>query len=308
MKLFIETPVWLGDAIMASVAIKNIIEHFKGAQIILFGSFAAMEVYKEYEGVSRVIVDESKKSSNRWAWLYTMSKEVGKCDIALSFRRQWSTKFLLLCLSATQKMHYKRLSKESIHQVKRYNDFASHALHVNFPLGDLYLPFKAHSYERPTLGLNPGATYGSAKRWYPEEFAKVAIALHERYNIVIFGGPSEVDIAREIEELIRAQGIENVENIAGKTSIQSLCEHIGGLELFITNDSGPLHIAAAYKVKTIAIFGPTISTETHGWNNPYEKIIKLNLPCQPCMKRTCPLGHHACMKGIDATMILKEIQ
>ncbi|NCB50214.1 MAG: glycosyltransferase family 9 protein, partial [Alphaproteobacteria bacterium] len=175
-------------------------------------------------------------------------------------------------------------------------------------LGDLYLPFKAHRYEKQTLGLNPGATYGSAKRWYPEEFAKVAIALHERYNIVIFGGPSEVEIAHEIENLIRAQGIENIENLAGKTSIKSLCEHIGGVDLFITNDSGPLHIAAAYKVKTIAIFGPTICTETHGWNNPYETIIKQNLSCQPCMKRTCPLGHHACMKGIDAGMILKELQ
>ncbi len=308
MKIFIETPVWLGDAIMASVAIKNVIEHFKDAQVVIFGSFAATEIYKAYEGVERVVVDESKKSKNRWLWLYNMAKEQGKFDLAISFRRQWSTKFLLHFINASQKIHYKRLSNVSMHQVKRYNDFASFALKTELPLTDLYIPFPAHTYPKPTLGLNPGATYGSAKRWYPQEFANVAIALHTHYDIVIFGGAGEVDIANEIETIIKHHGIKNVDNKAGKTSIRSLCELIGGLNLFITNDSGPLHISAAYKIPTVAIFGPTISTETHGWNNPHETIVKLHLSCQPCMKRTCPLGHHRCMKDIHATDVLEAIK
>ncbi len=308
MKIFIETPVWLGDAIMASVAIRNIIHHFKDAKITVFGSFAAMEIYKAYEGVEHVVVDHSKQSKNRWLWLYQTAKALGSFDLALSFRRQWSTKFLLSFINAPQKSHYKRLSNDSIHQVKRYNDFASFALGIELPLGDLYIPFTPYTYAKPTLGINPGATYGSAKRWYPEEFAKVAIALHKEYDIVIFGGAGESDIAYEIETAIRHHGIENIDNKAGKTSIQSLCEYIGGLSLFLTNDSGPLHIAAAYKIPTIAIFGPTISTETHGWHNPFEKIIKHHLPCQPCMKRVCPLGHHRCMKDIHANEVLLAIR
>lgn len=307
MRLFIEVPVWLGDTIMASVAVENVMTHFKGAEVVVFGSKVATEVYKAHPSVSSVVVDESKQSKNRWQWLYQKTKTLGKFDLAISFRRQWSTRFLLWCVNARQKARYRRLDKASIHQVKRYNDFAAHVLGVALPLGDLVLPFAPHSFARPTLGLNPGATYGSAKRWYPEEFAKVAIALSSTHDIVIFGGPSEQDIALEIETLLHEAHVTNVQNLAGKTTIAQLCAYIGGLAWFITNDSGPLHVSAAYKVNTVAIFGPTMNTETHGWHNPNENIIKLNLPCQPCMKRVCPLGHHACMREVKAKDVLDKI-
>ncbi len=66
-----------------------------------------------------------------------------------------------------------------------------------------------------------------------------------------------------------------------------------------------MHIAAAYKVKTIAIFGPTRFKETNQWNNPNENIISKNLDCAPCMKRVCPLKHHDCMKKITAERCIK---
>lgn len=307
MRLFIEVPVWLGDTIMASVAVENLIKHFADAEVVIFGSKVATEVYKAHPNVSAVVVDASKKSANRWKWLYQTAKSLGTFDLAISFRRQWSTRFLLWCITAKHKARYRRLSKESIHQVKRYNDFAAHVLGVELPLGDLVLPFAPHAFARPTLGLNPGATYGSAKRWYPEEFAKVAIALSSTHDIVIFGGPNEEDIAGEIEVLLHEAQVTNVQNLAGKTSIAQLCAYIGGLEWFITNDSGPLHVSAAYKINTVAIFGPTINTETHGWHNPNERIVKLHLPCQPCMKRACPLGHHECMKGVKAKDVLDKM-
>jgi heptosyltransferase-2 len=166
------------------------------------------------------------------------------------------------------------------------------------------LPFEPKHFQKPILGINPGATYGSAKRWYPEEFAKVANALGEKYDVIIFGGPGEEEIAKDIEKKLT---ISNYQNLCGKLSIKELCEHIGGLDLFITNDSGPMHIAAAYNVPIVAVFGPTNYKETSPWGSNY-KIVTKDLECAPCMKRECPLGHHECMKEIKAEDVLKAVK
>jgi heptosyltransferase-2 len=178
---------------------------------------------------------------------------------------------------------------------------------LNTQADDLKIYFEPVKYEKSTLGINPGASYGSAKRWYPEKFAEVALALSKQYDIVIFGGPSEVDIANDIERELEKANISNYQNIAGKTSIKELSQKIGGLDLFITGDSGPMHVAAAYKVPTIAIFGPTKEKETSQWHNPHAMIVKKEMDCAPCMKRVCPLKHHDCMKLIVAHDVIEII-
>ena len=110
-----------------------------------------------------------------------------------------------------------------------------------------------------------------------------------------------------IDELIK-NGVLNYQNLAGKTSIKELIEKIAGLNLFVTNDSGPMHVAAAYKVKTVSIFGPTKYTETNQWRNDKNGlIVTKNLDCAPCMKRECPLKHHNCMKNITASDVMSAI-
>ena len=157
------------------------------------------------------------------------------------------------------------------------------------------------------IGINPGASYGSAKRWYPGEFAKVASELSSQYDIVIFGGPGERDIALDIEKMLIKKDINNYKNLAGSTTISELINHISKLDLFITGDSGPMHLAAAFQVPTVAIFGPTKDNETSQWMNDKSAIVKQDLDCQPCMKRTCPLVHHNCMKLITSEIVLKSI-
>ena len=152
------------------------------------------------------------------------------------------------------------------------------------------------------MGINPGATYGSAKRWYPDKFATVARTLSVSYDIVIFGGPNEVEMANDIEAALSGTA---VKNLAGKTSIEQLCAMIGGLDLFITNDSGPMHVAAAYQVPTVAIFGPTRYLETSQWKNEKSVIVRHDMKCAPCMKRECPLGHHECMTTITALEVIE---
>ncbi|RZV14702.1 glycosyltransferase family 9 protein [Aliarcobacter butzleri] len=306
-EIFIEIPSWLGDAIMATPAIGNLIKTYPDAQITLLGSFVSTQAFQGYPNIKRVIVDDTKKSGNRYKNLISLAKSIGRVDLAISFRRSISSKFMMFFIKAKKKFNYRRLTKKEIHLCIRYNDFVNKVLNLKNEVGDLKLYFKPFNYGKPTLGINPGATYGSAKRWYPEEFAKIAIEMSKKYDIVIFGGPAETNIAKDIETELVSKGITNYQNLAGKTTIPELIEKIAGLDLFVTNDSGPMHIAAAYKVKTIAIFGPTKFTETNQWNNPNGEIVTKNLDCAPCMKRVCPLKHHNCMKNITAADVLNVI-
>lgn len=292
---------------MATPAIENLIKTYPNAQITLLGSFVSTQAFQGYPNIKRVIVDDTKKSGNRYKNLISLAKSIGRVDLAISFRRSISSKFMMFFIKAKKKFNYRRLTKKEIHLCIRYNDFVNKVLNLKNEVGDLKLYFKPFNYGKPTLGINPGATYGSAKRWYPEEFAKIAIEMSKKYDIVIFGGPAETNIAKDIENELVSKGITNYQNLAGKTTIPELIEKIAGLDLFITNDSGPMHIAAAYKVKTIAIFGPTKFTETNQWNNPNGEIVTKNLDCAPCMKRVCPLKHHNCMKNITAADVLNVI-
>ncbi len=292
---------------MATPAIENLIKTYPDAKITLLGSFVSTQAFQSYPNIKRVIVDDTKKSGNRYKNLISLAKSIGRVDLAISFRRSISSKFMMFFIKAKKKFNYRRLTKKEIHLCIRYNDFVNKVLNLQNEVGDLKLYFKPFNYGKATLGINPGATYGSAKRWYPEEFAKIAIEMSKKYDIVIFGGPAETNIAKDIETELVSKGITNYQNLAGKTTIPELIEKIAGLDLFITNDSGPMHIAAAYKVKTIAIFGPTKFTETNQWNNPNGEIVTKNLDCTPCMKRVCPLKHHNCMKDITAADVLNVI-
>ena len=182
-------------------------------------------------------------------------------------------------------------------------------MNINFAPGNLkiYSCGDNKVQERKILGINPGAHYGSSKRWYPSEFANVASSLSNKYDIIIFGGPNEQNFASDIEKHLIENGIENFQNLAGKTSIEELINLIRNLDLFITNDSGPMHLAAAMQIPTIAIFGPTNDKETSQWKNEKSLIVKKNLDCQPCLKRECPLIHHDCMKLVQASDILNAV-
>jgi heptosyltransferase-2 len=305
-KILIEIPTWLGDCVMTSPAIENIIATYPTVKITIFGAFASTAIFEEHPNVEKIILDESKRASSRLKWIFHTAKELGEFDASITFRRTFFSKLFIWFTKAQTKGYYKRYTKEVIHQTIRYNDFVNKTFNLSTKPQDLKISFEPFNYEKSTLGINPGASYGSAKRWYPEKFAKVAQALSKQYEIVIFGGPAEVEIANDIESELQKSNIE-CQNIAGKTSIKELCQKIGGLELFITGDSGPMHVAAAFKVPTVAIFGPTKDKETSQWMNPQGVIVKREMECSPCMKRTCPLKHHECMKLLEAENVLEKV-
>jgi heptosyltransferase-2 len=304
MRILIELPTWLGDCIMATPAIENIVNFNNDVQITFIGSFVSIEAMKNHPKVVKTVVLDKK-----YRVLYKTARNLGEFDYFFSFRSSLRTKFLKFLISAKNKYQFDKNKYQNRHQVEKYNDFINDSLDINFPPGKLLLrTINSQSSTQKTVGINPGASYGSAKRWYPEEFAKVASELSDRYDIVIFGGPDEQDIALDIEKLLIKKDVKNYKNLAGKTTILELINHISNLDLFITGDSGPMHVAAAFEVPTVAIFGPTKYDETSQWMNEKSLIVKKNLDCQPCMKRTCPLEHHDCMKLIKAVDVLDSVK
>ena len=279
-------------------------------KIVFFGSFAACELFKAHPNCERVIVDSSKKAKFRLWRLFLQARNLGKFDAAFSFRSSFASKILLYGTRAGRKFIFQK-SKDGAHQVQKYLKFVKSALNLKRADDELKLYFEPRKFDAPVLGLNPGASYGSAKRWYPAYFAQVALHFKDEFKIMIFGGAGECDMCEQIEQILSQNGAA-CENLAGKTSVRELCEMIGGIGrsggIFVTNDSGPMHIAAAYKTPTIALFGPTRFTQTCPWRNENARILHLNLECMPCMKRVCPLKTHACMKELSPQAVIQTIE
>jgi len=309
MKIFIELPTWLGDTVMVTPAINNLINFYEDLEITLIGSFIAIETLKNHPKVVKTYVIEKN-----YFYLYKTINSSGKFDIFFSFRGSFRSKFIKFFVSSARKYQFEKFLYTTGHQVEKYNNFVNNSLQISTSASNLTVHKnnknnkKNKNNKNKLLGINPGASYGSAKRWYPKQFANVATDLSNHYDIIIFGGPEEKDIAEDIERYLIKNGVNNYQNLAAKTTITELLDQISSLDLFVTGDSGPMHLAAAFQIPTVTIFGPTNHKETSQWMNQKSVIVKKNLVCQPCMKRKCPLKHHDCMKQIQASEVLNELK
>ena len=156
----------------------------------------------------------------------------------------------------------------------------------------------------PWIGLNPGAFYGTAKRWLPGRYAAVGDTLARRTGarIAIVGGPAERPLGESIASGMRAPA----RVLCGETSLPDLAGVLKHLALLVTNDSGPMHVAAALGVPVVAIFGPTDSRET-GPIGDAHRIVREPVHCSPCKLRECPIDHR-CMKRIGVDRVIAEAQ
>jgi lipopolysaccharide heptosyltransferase II len=149
------------------------------------------------------------------------------------------------------------------------------------------------------IGLNPGSIYGTAKRWLPERFAAVAdrVAAEHGGVVLIFGGRGEEELGAAIAGMMTAPTLV----LSGRTTMRRLMALIKPCRLFITNDTGPMHIATAFGVPTVAIFGPTDPATTSPVGSRHE-LVRHPVDCSPCLLRECPIDHR-CMQGISVEMV-----
>jgi len=159
-------------------------------------------------------------------------------------------------------------------------------------------------WEKPLVGINPGAAFGTAKRWLPERFAEVADRLMQSVGcpVVVVGSARERGIAREMTSSMKRPPIV----LTGETTLQELIAVISLSKLFISNDSGPMHLAAALRVPTIGIFGPTDERITSPWGKGHT-VVSRQLDCRPCQLADCPTDHQ-CMRGITAEEVYSVAQ
>ncbi len=326
MRVFIELPTWLGDGVMASAAVEQLrrfCQNFdreaaaKGAQenvkteFVFFGSAVCVQLFSQDECGVKFVKDESKKARFRLLWLLKkgleIRKEFGEFDLAVSFRGAFASRFLQRFLKAKAKAVFDKTALPSpTHQVVRYTKFLTSVLRKNFDQNYNETPYKPtlkfvkFEFDKPTLTIAPAAAFGSAKCWLAERFAQFGAAFKTEFDIVILGAKGEERICDEIFSNLEKNSVK-AKNLCGKTSVKELCETVAGASLVVCNDSGIMHIAAAYERPCVAIFGPTKADETSPFANPNARILKADLACMPCMKRVCPLATHECMKAVLAT-------
>ena len=161
----------------------------------------------------------------------------------------------------------------------------------------------------PIFGLNPGAEYGAAKRWPVEKFVAAALEIQQRTNCVwlVFGGKSDTVITNHIASAIGHRP-SAIQNLAGKTSLRELMAALKLCRVLLTNDTGPMHVAAALGTPVVVPFGST-SPELTGPGLPGDarhRLLKSDAPCSPCFLRECPIDFR-CMNGIRVERVVEAV-
>ncbi len=161
---------------------------------------------------------------------------------------------------------------------------------------------------RPTwLGLTPSAAYGPAKCWPANNFARVVREVSGRLGNVVwllFGQTGDGGLCTSISELAGTRCL----NLAGRTSLRELMALLSICQVLVTNDSGPMHAAAALGTKVVALFGST-SPELTGPGlpgDPRHRSLSAEVPCAPCFRRTCPVDLR-CMSGLTVSGVVDEV-
>jgi heptosyltransferase-2 len=159
------------------------------------------------------------------------------------------------------------------------------------------------------VGISPGAAYGTAKRWLPEYFVQAADRLAREFKagVAVFGSPEEAGLCESVASQLANRGVRAV-SLAGKTSLPQFIDMAAASRVFITNDSGAMHIASAAGAPTVSIFGATDPWAT-GPTGPLTRVVREPVECSPCLLRECPIDHR-CMtrltpdRAVDAALEL----
>jgi heptosyltransferase-2 len=241
-------------------------------------------------------------SSAWWFWRGHIPKRVGFA----THKRSWLLSDPLPLPEGYEIQHQVQTYKELLRPLGAKPSDSSPSLYVSHQeqeeawdlLGRLGI-----SREHIVVGINPGAQYGSAKCWLPSRFRHVTQNLLENplVRVLYFGDQHGRSLVQEI-----CMGLpKRVVNLAGETSIRELMALIKVCDIFLTNDSGPMHIASALGTPLVALFGSTSDVRT----GPYVggRVLHKHVECSPCYKRTCPIDMR-CMTRIGVEEVYAELQ
>jgi len=319
----VRVPNWIGDAIMATPALKAVRETFAGAHIVVVANPLVAQLFAYHPDCDEVIVfDKQGKHAGLSGFLrFVFRLRQEKFDCAILFQNAIEAAIMTLLAGVSSRAGYATDGRRlllthpvSVGDEERALHHTDYYLHMLAQCGittttkQQCLALAPEEVQWATRHMpsgrfaviNPGAAYGSAKRWLPERFAAVADELAARYglSIVLSGGPSEMEVGQDIGKAMR----EPHQNFIGQTNVRQMMALLASSCLMITNDSGPMHVAAAFGVPMVAIFGPTDHTTTSPWGTRAQ-IVRHPVECSPCLLRQCPIDHR-CMQRVTVNDVL----
>jgi heptosyltransferase-2 len=330
MKIIIRAPNWIGDSILAVPAAHSLSSNFPDAQIWVAAKAWVKDLFTSYDFIKGIIPLPDEDGFKN---LKDSIQKIKKLhfDIGVLLTNSFASALLFYLGKIPERWGYstdgrrvlltkgvaRKKGEDCSHQLNYYLDLIS-GLGLKTSPPKIFLPITQEQKEKakdmllslnvdlknPLIILNPGASYGSSKRWQAENYAELATLLQDRKKaeILITGSTNEAGLVESIASFMTKKP----RNLTGKTDLSLLAGLISHAGLFITNDSGPMHIANALKIPIIAIFGPTDPCFTGPFQQP-AAVIKKDVPCWPCSYRECPFDHR-CMIGIDPEEVFEACQ
>jgi heptosyltransferase-2 len=308
-RVVVRAPNWLGDAVLSLAAVRDVRRNFPGARIEVLARPALGELYG---AVAEVDASRTRLDGGAFELAVLLPNSIGSAlqvyRAGIPERWGYATDGRGLLLTRAARVPRVLRGRSQVYYYRAM--LAGVGLEVSAsPDASLQCPeaWSARGRELlggegPWLGLNPGAAYGGAKRWLPSRYAAVADVLARRRGarVAILGGAVERGLAQAIAGAM--QGPARV--LAGETSLADLVGVVSRLELLVTNDSGPMHLAAALGVPLVAVFGPTDWTETAPVGERW-RLVREPVECSPCLLRECPIDHR-CMRRVGVERVADE--
>ena len=341
MKLALFLPNWIGDAVMATPALRALRDEYRDAEIVGVMRPYVADVLTGLDLLDRTMLHEPRGTRrDRRGGRFARQLRRERFDLAVLFpnslrsgwlawisgakRRVGFARDLRTCLlSEPLKPKSKKTPNPVIDEYLRLAgylgcDSSSRRMELAVTQSDeqqLARFWNAQDERLPSRGvvsLNPGGAFGAAKHWPTESFAKLAQRLtrEQGKTVLVLCGPAERDEAREIVQ--RADDPHVISLAEEAPSLGLTKAAVKHSQLLVTTDSGPRHFAPPFGVPVVSLFGPTHIA----WSHTYyarENALQIPINCGPCQQRVCPLEHHRCMRDLRvadvfdaATKLLKQ--
>lgn len=315
---------FLGDTLLTIPLARRVKEVLPGCRLTVLTRPQTAELFRGSEWVDEVVEDDKRGRHSGLGGLRSLARELrGRFDLALVAHRSLRSALLAALARVPRRIGFSSSAGWFLfHQTVPFS-WAMPELERNLSLllplapdlkaGEddaLYLARgggasvaerlrQAGVEEGATLvGLHPGSAWPT-KRWPAESFARLAARLTREAGakVVLIGGPEDRELAARIT---RDSGVAALD-WTGRTSLSELVALARRLSLLVTNDSGPMHVAAAAGTPTLALFGPTTRELGFFPYGPGHRVLEVDLACRPCGlhgSRSCPEGHFLCMRLI----------
>lgn len=330
MKILVRATNWIGDAVMSLPALGALRAHHPGAHIAVLARPWVADLYRHEPFADEIIPYQPARGLAGFTARRRMAAylEAQHFDCAVLFQNAFDAALLAWLAKIPRRIGYDRDARGLLltdpvrlparHEIPLHESF--YYLELLRRVGWLdQLPsqaliclagskrartagtarFHSEGVASPIIGVSPGAAYGNAKRWLPERFAEAAAAVARQAGafVALFGSAAERDVCESIKDALAAGGLE-ARNFAGATTLGEFIERAAACALFLTNDSGAMHVASALGVPSVTVFGATNHVTT-GPTGPLAQVVRHDVACSPCMLRECPIDHR-CMRAVGS--------